>query len=246
MIIERGKVKSFELRPGRRIGQPYEVVQLLGSGSEGEVYQILETDTGIYRAAKLYFPHCNPTGRATRWSARKLNKLRHCPIVLQYHHTQEIQISRRSALCLISELAPGVMLEQWIAKQRGGRLTAYAALHLLYHLVRGLEAVHAVSEYHGDVHSQNIMVQPIGIGFELKLIDFYNWGRRMRYKQSQDMVDAITVFHEALGGQRFYAKQSPEVRQICAGLQRTRILKRFPTMSALRNHLETFEWERLG
>lgn len=244
MIIERGKVKSFELQPGRRIGQPYEVVQLLGSGVEGEVYQIQESGTGIYRAVKLYFPHRNPTGRAALWLARKLNKLRYCPIVLQYHHTQELQISRYKILCLISEFSPGLMLEQWIAGQRGGRLQPFTALHLLYHLVRGLEAVHAVNEYHADVHSQNIMVQPRGIGFDLKLIDFYNWGRRTRYKQNQDVFDAVRIFHEALGGRRFYAGQSPEVRYICAGLQKTRILQRFPTMSALRNHLENFEWAK--
>jgi len=246
MLIERGRVTSYELQPGRRIGQPYVVVQLLGSGVEGEVYQILETDTGIYRAAKLYFPHCNPTGRTSRWLARKLDKLRHCPIVLQYQHIQEIQIARQKVLCLVSELAPGTMLEDWIARQRGGRLAPYAALHLFYRLVRGLETVHAVGEYHGDVHSQNIMVQPIGIGFHLKLIDFYNWGPHTRGKQREDIVDAITVFHEILGGKRHYARQGPEVRHICAGLQATRILKRFPTMSALRNHLETFEWTRLA
>ena len=124
-------------------------------------------------------------------------------------------------------------------------MKSFTALHLLYQLVRGLEAVHAVGEYHADVHSQNIMVQPRGVSFNLKLIDFYNWGERTRSKQNQDIVDAVRVFYEALGGQRLYASQSPEIRNICAGLQRTLILKRFPTMSSLRNHLESFEWETL-
>lgn len=245
MIIKRGKVVSFDLMPGRRVGSPYEVVQLLGAGTEGEVYQIVESDTGILRAAKLYFPHCNPTGRATVWLARKLNKLRNCPIVLQYYHTQMIQISRQRILCLISEFCDGLPVEQWTAKQRGGRLQPYMALHFLYHLARGLETVHATGEYHADVHSQNILVQPRGIGFALKLFDFYNWGRRAKYKQSQDIVDSIHLFHECIGGRRFYANMSPEIRYICAGLQRGRILSRFPNMSVLRLHLESFDWSTL-
>jgi serine/threonine protein kinase len=245
MRIERGKVVSFDLQPGRRVGTPYEVVQRLGAGTEGEVYQILETDTGIHRAAKLYFPHHNPTGRAAVWNARKLHNLSGCPIVLQYYHTQQIQIAREKVLVLISEFCDGIPVDQWTAQQRGGRLHPYVALHLLYRLVRGLEAVHARGEYHADVHTQNILVAPKGVDFSLKLLDFYNWGRRARYKQSQDIVDCINVFHECLGGPRHYSKQVDEIRHICAGLQRSRILKRFPTMSALRLHLESFDWARM-
>jgi hypothetical protein len=223
--IERGKVISFNLQPGRRIGTPYEVVQLLGAGTEGEVYQIVESETGIMRAAKLYFPHHNPTGRAAVWYAKKLNALSGCRIVLQYYHTQQIQIARRRILCLISEYCDGIPVEKWATRQPGRRLHPYMALHLVYRLVRGLEEVHGQGEYHGDVHTQNILVQPKGVDFSLKLLDFYNWGRRARYKQSQDIVDCVTVLHELIGGRSYYAGQSDEIRYIIAGLQRSRILK---------------------
>jgi hypothetical protein len=243
--IKRGQVVSFELPKGRRIGPNYEVLQLLGAGSEGEVYQVTELETGIHRAAKLYFPHINPRGRRAVWYAHKLNKLRNCDVVLQYYHTQEIQISRQRILCLISEFCDGIPVEQWALKQRGGRLHPFIALHVLYGLAKGLEAVHAVGEYHADVHSQNILIQPRGVGFILKLLDFYDWGRRARFKQHQDIVDCVHVLHEMLGGAARYRTLSREVRYIIAGLQRTRILQRFPTMSALRLHLETFDWQAL-
>lgn len=245
MQKKQGRVVSFNLPVGRRIGQPYEVVQFLGSGSQGEVYKILETGTGIHRAAKVYFPHANPNHRETLWYARKLNKLRNCPIVLQYHHTQMIRIGQEEVLCLISEFCDGVLVEEWALSQRGKRAAPYLALHFLYHLARGLEAVHAVGEYHADIHSHNLLIRPRGIGFQLKLFDFYNWGRRAKYKQGQDIVDAIKVFHECLGGAKHYPKLPAEIRYICCGLKRSLILKRFPSISALRLHLETFDWQSL-
>jgi len=139
------------------------VQSALGSGSEGEVYRIVERDTGIHRAAKLYFAQQGPQSKNVVWHARKLNKLRHCGIVLQYHHTQMVQVGRRRVLCLISELCDGHQLEKWVANQRGARLPVYVALHVLYHLTRGLEQIHGLGEYHADVHSQNILIKPWGV-----------------------------------------------------------------------------------
>ena len=50
------KIDTFNLTPGRRIGKRYTVEGLLGWGSEGEVYRVQDRDTGIVRAAKIYFP----------------------------------------------------------------------------------------------------------------------------------------------------------------------------------------------
>jgi len=237
--------KTFDLLPGRKIGPQYDVVAKLGAGTEGEVYRIVESDTGIHRAAKLYYMHKDPKSRQVVWTARKLNKLRNCTVVLHYHHTQVIQIARQKVLCMISDLNEGMQLENWIGKQRGGKVQPYVALHVLYELVRGLEAIHELREYHADVHSQNILIQPMGVGFELKLIDFYNWGRNSKEKQQQDILDAIGVFSECLGGRERYQNQCDEVRYILAGLKSNHILNRFPTMNALRVHLEHFYWTRI-
>jgi len=236
------RIEAFNLKAGRKIGRLYEVVRPLGRGIEGEVYQIQERDTGIQRAAKLYFPHRDPKQKSIVWHAKKLNRLRHCPIVLQYHHTEAIHVARREVRCMISELCEGEPLEAWILRHRGKRLRPFRALHVLYQLVCGLEAVHALGEYHADVHSGNILIRPEGIGFEIKLVDFYDWGKPSKAKQRQDVLDAVRVFHECLGGRAHYAQQSSEVRYICAGLKHDLIDRRFPSMSALRAHLEHFQW----
>ncbi len=87
-------VRRFDFAPGRKIAGKYEIERLLGSGWEGEVYAIVERTTGIRRAAKFYYPHRDPMGKVAINYARKLDALRHCPILMQYHH-QEIAYFRR-------------------------------------------------------------------------------------------------------------------------------------------------------
>lgn len=244
-MARASRIETFDLPPGRRIGSRYLVEYLLGHGSEGEVYQIREADTGIRRAAKLYFPHRDPHRKAMVHHARKLHALRHCPIVLQYHHSEVVRVKKHEVVALVSELCEGEQLERWIGRHRGKRLDAFRAMSVLYHLVRGLEAVHALGEYHADVHSQNILIKPAGVRFEIKLVDFYDWGKPTRYKQRQDVMDCVRILHELVGGRKHYAHQPAEVKDICIGLQRKRVLKRFPTINALRRHLESFEWDSM-
>ncbi|MCA9536347.1 MAG: protein kinase [Myxococcales bacterium] len=234
--------RGFELPPGRIFGDRYSVVQKLGAGSEGEVYQIKERSTGVHRAAKLFFREPAEADKQVVWSARKLDKLQHCPIVLHYHHTMRVDVRGQSVLCLISDLFDGVRLETFIMDQRGGRLHPFMALTLLHSIARGLERIHAVGEYHGDVHTQNILVQQTGIHLNIRLLDFYDRGRPSQRLRRNDLVDAVRVLYQCVGGRKHYSKAGEHIRYICAGMQASLIQRRFPDMSALRNHLESFEW----
>ncbi len=236
---------AFELPPGRKIGPRYVVESFLGRGTEGEVYKIRELKTDICRAAKLYFSHRDPKHRLPITHARKLDTLRRCPIVLQYHHSEVITIRKQKVVAMISELCEGTPLDLWLAKHRGRRLHPYKALHVLYNLVRGLETIHDQKQYHADVHSQNILIKPIGVTFELKLIDFYDWGKPTSYKLKQDVADTVRLFYECLGAKRHYPNLPRDIKYICSGMRRQLILERFPTMTALRRHLETFEWSSM-
>ena len=79
------EIETFDLYPGRILARKYEVISLLGTGWEGEVYKVRESATGIERAAKFFFPQRNPRDRTVNFYAKKLHKLRHCPILIQYH-----------------------------------------------------------------------------------------------------------------------------------------------------------------
>jgi len=93
--VSRERTSWFGLGPGGELGPHHEVVECLGRGWEGEVYRVLETATGIERAAKLFYPRRNPRGRALKRYARKLNKLRSVPAIIQYHHRGTAAIRKR-------------------------------------------------------------------------------------------------------------------------------------------------------
>lgn len=228
--------------PGRVIARRYEVVSLLGAGWEGEVYKVRERGSGIERAAKLFFPQRNPKNRTARRYANKLHKLRDCPIVIQYLMEEFLTVKGVEVTALISEFVEGQMLSEFLRRQRGARLNPFQAAHLLHSLTIGLESIHRQREYHGDLHAENIIVRRYGLKFELKVLDFIHHSAPKRENIQDDICDLVKIFYDSLGGQRFYAKQPPEVKEICCGLRRSLILKKFPRVSQLRSHLETMEW----
>jgi tRNA A-37 threonylcarbamoyl transferase component Bud32 len=239
----KGRIEAFDFKPGRRIANKYEILKKIGSGWEGEVYKILELRTGIERAAKFFFPHRNPSDKTSKFYAKKLHKLRQSPILIQYHTEEHIVFHKMPITVLISEYVHGVMLEDFVAAAPGRRLTPYLGIHLLYALIRGIEQIHLMDEYHGDLHVQNIIVTDFGLSFKLKLLDFYNWTvAEAADCRRDDLVSAIGIFYECIGGRKHYAKQTKAIKDICCGLNYTRILKKFRNATALRKYLENVNW----
>ncbi len=236
------RVEAFDLPPGRAIGRKYEVVGKLGGGFEGEVYKIRERSTGIERAAKLFFPQRNLHNQAAKRYARKLHKLRECPMVIHYHTEEVITFRRIPITVLVSEYVEGDILTEFLKRQPGGRLHHFQALHLLYALVVGLECIHQHREYHGDLHSDNVIVSRYGLHFDLKLLDFFQQPTSKREGYQDDILLAVQLLYDATGGRRFYSKQPQAVKDICVGLKNSLILRRFPTASHLRVHLENMRW----
>lgn len=236
-------IQSFELKPGRRIGGKYTVEAKLGGGWEGEVYKVIEGRTGAHRAAKLFFPKRNVRDRAVTYYARKLERLRKCPIVIQYHHSETVRHRGVPITCLISEYVEGELLSSFVARQPGKRLHPYEGMHLIYALARGLEEIHKVREYHGDLHDANVLVSRVGLFFDVKLVDFYHWGAPTAAHIREDVVDLVRLLYDAVGGRRRYASQPPEIKNICRGLRRDLIGQAYPTARHLREYLESFAWE---
>jgi len=233
---------AFDFSPGRRLAGKYEILDQLGSGWEGEVYRVREMHTGIVRAAKFFYPRRNPNNRTVRFYARKLHKLRDCPILIQYYTQETIQVQRIPVTFLVSEYVEGEMLSAFLKRQPGGRITPFQGVHLLYTLASGMAKIHAHREYHGDLHTDNVMVRNFGLGFDLKVIDMFHWKAPKRENIQDDIVNLIHVLHESLGGAARYRRQPAEVKQICLGLKRTLILKKFPTARRLCDYLETLRW----
>ncbi|MBT4260023.1 MAG: protein kinase [Nitrospina sp.] len=238
----RKTLSSFELAPGRKLAGKFEVISKLGNGWEGEVYKVREIKTNIERAAKLFFPHRNIQEKSAKAYAQKLHKLRDCSLLIHYHTQETIIFKKLPLTVLISEYVEGDLLTEFLKNFPGNRLTSYKALHLLYALAKGLEEIHLMKEYHGDLHMDNIIVQRFGLNFNLKLLDLFHWKAPKHENMQDDVVGLIKVFHESMGGSKYYSKHPEIVKHICCGLKRSLILKKFKTISQLRDYLESCEF----
>ncbi len=234
---------KYDLKPGYMIAGKYEIIEKLGAGWEGEVYRVMEKTIGVERAAKLFYPRSDDRNRATKFYARKLHKLRHCPIMIQYHTGERITIDGIRVNVLISEYVEGEILTSFVRRQPGKKLTAFEGVHLLHELALGIEEIHRAHEYHGDLHDDNIIIRRRGLSFNCKVVDMYNWGAPKAENVRDDVCDLVRIFYDALGGKRTYWKQSPEIKYIISGLKRSLITKKFRTAGHLRRYIETMEWE---
>ncbi len=235
--------KTFGLDPGDRLTWKYEILERVGAGSEGEVYKIRERATGLTRAAKLYFPsRKDHTKRFVRY-ARKLDALRDCDIVVKYMNAEEVWLGDQFIYCLISEYFEGAVLEDFLKTYRGRRMPPFEALHLIYDLANGIEDIHVRKEFHGDLHAGNIFVERRGVFFQLRTIDFHEWGRSAAEERRADIVAIVRLLYDLVGGRAHYQKQPQAIKDICLGLRSDLILKKFPTIFHLRAHLEAFDWD---
>lgn len=234
----------YELLPGKLLGRHYRIVEFLGNGWEGEVYKVEEVATGIMRAAKLFYRHRYIDKNLPHVEyAKKLYRLRSCAIVIQYHHQDTIRIKGQSVDFLVSDFVDGEVLSQYIASQTQQRLLPFEALHLFYALVLGVEQIHFLGEYHGDIHADNIIIRKKGLHYEINLIDLMHLGKTSRARIQQDIYDLMAIFYEVIGGSKYYRYMPQPIKQIILGRKQHLIANRFKMAGHLRLYLENLEWE---
>ncbi len=234
--------KSFGFEQGQVLAGKYEVLCRLGGGWQGEVYKIRELGTRVERAVKVFYPNRNVRNRTAATYAKKLHKLRSCPILIQYHTFETIEHDGHNLTLFISDYVEGEILLNYIKRFRGNQLPLFQAAHLLHALTVGVESIHRLGEYHGDLHVENVIVERLGLRYELKLLDLFHWGPASRENRHHDVCSAIRIFYDALGGSRCYSKQPQRVRDICCGLKRSLIRKKFKSVGDLRSYLESQDW----
>ena len=242
-MTKREHIESFDFPEGFEIQKRFRIIKKLGGGYESEVYSVEEISTGIERAIKFFLPQRNKNNKAARFYAKKLHKLRSCSILIQYLTQDVMRYQGVPVSYLVSEYVEGKPLCDWLDERKGKRISSFQALHLTHALAKGVEDIHRLKEYHGDLHTGNIIVQRHGLGFDLKLLDFYNHGAANRDNFQSDLLNLIRVFYDAIGGQKHYSKQPHEVKEIICGLKSNLILSKFKNVMRLRSHIENMEWD---
>ena len=163
--------------------------------------------------------------------------------MVQYLHRDVARIKREVVEFMVSDLADGEMLSAYLQRQKNKRLAPFEALHFMRALARGVEPIHLLSEYHGDIHSDNIMVSRRGLGFDIRLLDFFDLGRPTRKRIQEDVYDMIGILVEVIGGAKAYSAVGPEIRQIVLGRKRSLISRSYRTAGQLRLALDNLEWD---
>lgn len=156
------------LCPGARFDDKYEVEELLGRGSMGEVYAVRNVTDGNELALKVIFPWLvdNETARNSFINEVKLlYGLKHQNIVKAIE-TQE----RQGLLCFTMEKVCGKTLRYAI--ENNGRCTLVWAVGVMAQVLDALAAAHAKSILHRDVAPENIMVFEGEDGTEVRVLDF--------------------------------------------------------------------------
>ena len=235
-------ITHFDLEPGMTLGRNYFVAGFLGSGWEGEVYKVEERRTGIMRAAKIFFEGRRLRERQMQRYVQKLYRLRNCPIVTQYHHRDIARVGREQVEILVSDFVEGEMLAEFLKRQPGKRLNGFEALHLFHALVMGIEQIHFLREYHGDIHPKNVMIRRKGLAFEVHLLDFFDFGRATAEEIQRDVFDLIGILHGLIGGAERYSRAAPNLRRLIMGRKHTLIRRKYKTAGQLRLALENLEW----
>ncbi len=236
------QILSFNFEPGYKVKNKYEIVKKLGGGWEGEVYKAEEIVSGIPVALKFFYPKRNRKNKVANQYAQRLYRLSESSVSINYYTQETMTIKGQPVTCFVYEYAEGMILSHFLKRQPGGRIGIMQGLLLLHSLAKGIENVHFHKEYHGDLHTDNIIIKRKGLGFEFKLLDMYNWGDAKSLNKAEDILNLVRIFYEAIGGKKYYSKHPQEVKDICCGLRSNLILKKFRTATLLRQHIENIEW----
>lgn len=152
---------------------PYRIVQKIGEGGMGEVYEAFH-DT-IQRRVAVKVLHAAKASDE-EFTSRFMNEARAVNLV---NHPGLVQVSDLGQLpngsfYLVMELLQGEMLSSRL-KRSQGKLTLPEALEFGWQIADSLAAAHAKNILHRDLKPQNVMLVPdshVSLGERAKLLDF--------------------------------------------------------------------------
>src|SRR5215475_5441540 len=154
---------------GRTLDQKYYLESKLGAGGMGTVYRAGRLRIGDRVAVKVLHPDRMADPHAVerfRREAQTAARLMHPNVVTVY----DFGVSREGLNYLVMELAEGESLRRLV--KRHGRLAETAAAEIIRQVCAALDEAHRQGIVHRDNKPENILVQTIPGGLQVKLLDF--------------------------------------------------------------------------
>lgn len=235
---KKNTVESFDFKPGRILAQKYEIIEKIGSGWEGEVYKVIETATGIERAAKFFYPERNPQNQSVKFQAQKSHKLKSCDILIKYTTIEKIQYNKQPLYFMVSEFVEGPSLASFVSQRKCKRLEYYETLHLVYNLATQIAPIHLANEYHGDLHPENLILEKYGVKFQFKTYDFFHWRDNRSENIFFDVLSIINITYECMGGKTTYAGAPQILKDIICGRKQSLIRQKFRNAFQLKTFIK--------
>ncbi len=155
---------------GRSLDRRYRLLERIGGGGFGHVYQAEQVALSRTVAVKVFGPLVdanNALARQFHDEAFASSRLLHPNVVTTFDYGQ----TEDGFLFIVMEHVPGRTLAELI--QQEGRLTVERATHLVLQILNALQEVHAAGVIHADLKSDNVMVKALhSAGEWVKVIDF--------------------------------------------------------------------------
>src|SRR5882672_1416396 len=168
------------LHAGDRLG-PYEIVDFIGAGGMGEVYQARDARLGRHVAIKVLVD-AGARGRETlerfNREARAASALNH-PNIVTIYDVGRASSGQESVGYIAMELVEGSTLRCVLSK---GALPAHQLLDIAVQIANALATAHGKGIVHRDLKPENIMINREG---HAKVLDF-----------GLARIDAASWFHE--------------------------------------------------
>jgi serine/threonine protein kinase/Flp pilus assembly protein TadD len=154
-----------ELAPGSTFAKRYQIIEELGKGGMGRVYEVLDKEIGEKVALKLLNPEIAAEGKTIERFCNELKTARqisHKNVCRMYHLSKE-----EGAPYIIMEYVRGEDLKSMIRMM--GRLSPGQTVSIARQVCEGLVEAHRLGVVHRDLKPQNIMIDRNG---DVKIMDF--------------------------------------------------------------------------
>src|SRR3979490_1540436 len=146
-------LSAEQFKPGRMLGNRYQIVQLLGEGGMGAVYKARDRELDRLVALKTISPNLALSSEILHRFKQELILAR------QVTHRNVIRIfdlgEADGVKFVTMEYIDGETLRTILLRE--GKLTPVEASHIIRQVCRGLEAAHAEGVIHRDLKPANIM-----------------------------------------------------------------------------------------